>query len=303
MFGLSLSSPTADRIDPYWYSRLSGLKVGFAAILFFLINGFLKSPQFPVMSMLVAGACVILTEMPAFNTHKKKDLIFIGFFILVVLTINIFGACSYFRVGLLLGVGGWAYALYTLLAKNAHIASLVGTLMLIGLVSMQGQPPTDLHSILNEDLFFLEYALAGFLACKVFPNLYDRIVLSATLRLLERDIHFLGRGEGSHSFRRAVLRDLAVIRNALALQHSSVREFVEDVQSLQLLVVDLAKTPDLHKEPLACALRDLHTAISTRQSYTPPTDVTEALSRSYPLLSVHFHRTVLSWNTACSAVR
>jgi hypothetical protein len=77
MFLYSLSS-RLDRIDPYWYARLIGLKAAYLATGLFIANLILK-PASPSVTMLMSAVGILIAEMPAINTPDKKDKIYLEY--------------------------------------------------------------------------------------------------------------------------------------------------------------------------------------------------------------------------------
>ncbi|HEY7805190.1 MAG TPA: hypothetical protein VIC30_12270 [Orrella sp.] len=165
-----------DRVDPYGYARQAGLKVSYVAIIFFLVNAFWKAPTLAVLTMCVAGAGIALIEMPSINTSKKKDVSYIVFTLLTITTVSIFRFFSYFTVLELVAIIGWSYVLYRLIAKDTEKAQVVAIAILIGFVSLEAPGATDFWQWVNQTAFYVQFAVIAFVAHKLFPNRYMRIV-------------------------------------------------------------------------------------------------------------------------------
>lgn len=234
MFVYAVSSPLFDRADPYWVCRLSALKVAYVGVILFILNAFFKSPTFPVLEMLVTTAAVAVTELPSINSQKKKMLAFIGVVVLCVITNSIFGLVSFLKWGLLIGVGVWTFILYHFIAKDRSTANLVGVLILIGIVSLEGDVATDLNGVVNHALFYFEYAAIGLVSLFVFPNLHDRVIKSAFLRLLETDRLWIKGQSNLNEFDAQTLKCLLVIENQANQVQPSFYALMPILKSLQI---------------------------------------------------------------------
>ena len=165
-----------DRVDPYGHARQAGLKVSYVAIIFFLVNAFWKAPTLAVLTMCVTGAGIVLIEMPSINTPKKKDVSYIVFTLLTIITVSIFRFFSYFTVLELVAIVGWSYVLYRLIAKDTEKAQVVAIAILIGFVSLEAPGATDFWQWVNQTAFYVQFAVIAFVAHKLFPNRYMRVV-------------------------------------------------------------------------------------------------------------------------------
>jgi hypothetical protein len=183
MFLYSLSS-RLDRIDPYWYARLIGLKAAYLATGLFIANLILK-PASPSVTMLMSAVGILIAEMPAINTPDKKDKVYLGWVILVCLTIAIFSTTGFLKLPFILTVGAWAYFLYYSLRNKPEVFALVSALLMMGTISQEGLKIGNFFQIWNNTLFILEFSLITFWLHKSFPFLYHKIWLSSLLRGLE----------------------------------------------------------------------------------------------------------------------
>lgn len=299
MFVYSVSNSFIDRIDPYWYSRLTGLKLAYIAVILFFINGFFKSPTFPVLYMLVTAAGAVVTELPPINSPKKKILAYIGVVILCITTNSIFGLVSYLKWGLLIGVGIWALILYRLLAKNAKSANLVGVLLLVGIVSIQGDVATDLNGVINHALFYLEFASVGLIALILFPNFRDRVVKSAALRLLETDVALLNKQISQSEFDERILGALLCIHNEAEQAPKAFYELLPLLKTLQVLVRGCDTYPSQQSLLILTTLQQFHQAIRLTQPIN--LDLTKLNDAQYfePQLAGVLKQFAQAWNAQC----
>ena len=165
-----------DRVDPYGYARQAGVKTAYVAIVFFLVNAFWKAPTLVVLTMCITGAGIILMELPSINSYKKKDLSYIVFTILTIVTVSIFRFFSYFTVLEVVAIIGWSYVLYKLVATDTEKAQVVAIAILIGFVSLEAPGATDFWAWVDQTAFYVQFAVIAFVAHKLFPNRYMRIV-------------------------------------------------------------------------------------------------------------------------------
>lgn len=183
MFIYKLSSKL-DKLDPYWYARLMALKAAYLATGMFIANLLLR-PSMPSVTMLLSGVGVFLAEMPTMNDLDKKDKIYLGYIILISLTVIIFSSTSYMQVPFLIAIAGWAYLLYFVLRKKPEVFSIVSVLLMLATISQEGINTGNYFTTWNTVLFILEFALIGFWLHKMFPFLYHKIWLSSFIRSLE----------------------------------------------------------------------------------------------------------------------
>ena len=299
MFVYAVSSPLFDRADPYWVCRLSALKVAYVGVVLFIVNAFFKSPTVPVLEMLVTAVAVAATELPPMNSRKKKILGYMGIVILCVTTNSIFGMVSYFKWGLLIGVGVWALILYRLIAKDGLTANVVGILILIGIVSLEGDVATDLNGVINHALFYFEYAAAGLLALLLFPNLHDRVIKSAALRLIEADRQFI-RGESNLiEFDDQTITSLLTLENQAAQVEPAIYGLMSFLKSLQIQIRGYSFGQKQNYKSLLEALDVIHHSISQSQAIEM-----DQLAHSTEILRGHKVAATLKdlaeyWNAQC----
>ncbi|RAZ47958.1 hypothetical protein DP175_07165 [Polynucleobacter paneuropaeus] len=299
MFVYAVSSPLFDRADPYWVCRLSALKVAYVGVVLFIVNAFFKSPTVPVLEMLVTAVAVAATELPPMNSRKKKILGYIGIVMLCVTTNSIFGLVSYFKWGLLIGVGVWALILYRLIAKDGLTANVVGILILIGIVSLEGDVATDLNGVINHALFYFEYAAAGLLALLLFPNLHDRVIKSAALRLIEADRQFI-RGESNLiEFDDQTITSLLTLENQAAQVEPAIYGLMSFLKSLQIQIRGYSFGQKQNYKSLLEALDVIHHSISQSQAIEM-----DQLAHSTEILRGHKVAATLKdlaeyWNAQC----
>lgn len=183
MFLYKLSS-WVDRYDPFWYGRLIGLKAAYLAIGLFIANLILQPPT-PTLVMLFSAVGILIAELPSVNDLNKKDNLYLGYVILICMTVAIFSATVYLKGWFILVVSGWSYILYFALRKKPELYALVSAVLMLSLISLEGVNSGDFFKILNTLFFVLEFSLIVFWLHKLFPSLYSRIWLSSILRSLE----------------------------------------------------------------------------------------------------------------------
>ncbi|MBX9598254.1 MAG: hypothetical protein K2X04_06730 [Burkholderiales bacterium] len=172
-----------DCYDPYWYSRLMSLKIGYITIILFIANMFLSPPLAPLV-MLLSGAGVLIIEMPSINDLDKKDNLYLAYIIIICLTVGLFSSYVYLKAWFIVVASGWCYILYNALKKKPELFPIVGVILMLGIMSLEGYNSGNFFDILNRLFFILEFALIVFWAHKFFPNLYHKIWLAATIRNL-----------------------------------------------------------------------------------------------------------------------
>ncbi|MFZ9035930.1 MAG: hypothetical protein ACO2ZM_07415 [Francisellaceae bacterium] len=271
MFIFTLSS-FWDRYDPYWYGRLMGLKLSFIAIVLFMVNAFLKSPFSPVLIMLVAAAGVLLIEMPAINTLKKKDTVYLIFLMLTLITIVIFNVMSYLTLGFLIVAPLWVYVLYSFLSRQPGMIEVVSLIVLLALMSLEGQAATEPYAVFNLILFMLEFSLCAFWAHKLFPFIYLNIYLSASLRSLEAMAQMLDKRSFTAVDNLKQMRHLMVLKNSLSLFETRSYQYLLDEMSKALVwfqadMHDLILSGDLtddKRQRLMLFIKDLIEEIKSR---------------------------------------
>jgi len=183
MFIFRLSS-FFDRIDPYWYCRLIGIKAVYLAIIVFLANTFIK-PPLATLIMLFPAVGALIIEMPSINDYKKKDYAYIAYLIVVIITLSLFGAYVYLKEWFIIAAGAWCFILYSALKKRPELFAVVSVFLLLGIISLEAFNTGNFYIILNEVLFILEFSVIVFWAHKLFPNYYHMVWMSACLRMLE----------------------------------------------------------------------------------------------------------------------
>ncbi|MBT8537990.1 hypothetical protein G6736_00440 [Polynucleobacter paneuropaeus] len=214
-------------------------------------------------------------------------------------TNSIFGLVSYFKWGLLIGVGVWALILYRLIAKDGLTANVVGILILIGIVSLEGDVATDLNGVINHALFYFEYAAAGLLALLLFPNLHDRVIKSAALRLIEADRQFI-RGESNLiEFDDQTITSLLTLENQAAQVEPAIYGLMSFLKSLQIQIRGYSFGQKQNYKSLLEALDVIHHSISQSQAIEM-----DQLAHSTEILRGHKVAATLKdlaeyWNAQC----
>ena len=171
--------------DPYGYGRLMGVKGAYLTIIFFVANLLFKAPHFSVLVMMVAASSVMMIEMPSMNDYRMKDLVYLGYTAIVIVTIILFDLLFYLKVWFILIASVWCYCLYRLLARKPQLFPVVSIVLLLGLMSMESYPTSSLNEAANNVFYFIESAIIGFWAHKLFPNFYFMIYKKTILRQIE----------------------------------------------------------------------------------------------------------------------
>jgi hypothetical protein len=301
MFVYAVSSPLFDRADPYWVCRLSALKVAYVGVILFIVNAFFKSPTFPVLEMLVTTAAVAVTELPSINSHKKKILAFIGVVVLCITTNSIFGLVSFFKWGLLIGVGLWTFILYHFIAKDRATANLVGVLILIGIVSLEGDVATDLNGVINHALFYFEYAAVGLVSLLLFPNLHDRVIKSAVLRLLEIDRNWIKGQSNLNEFDAQTLKSLLAIENQANQVQPSFYALMPILKALQLEIRGNSALKQSQAKALLESIDVIYSAIRSSQPIHISSCILNSESLQDSKLIAVLNELSEHWNSQCLA--
>ena len=209
----SVSNKFLDAYDPFWICRLLSLKVGAAAILLFLCNGFLLAPQSPMFYILTTVIATLASEViPAPNKARKfGNFVFILF--LLATTTMIFGMFSYFRFGLFIVVMTFSYLVLRFMAANPKVAAVPTIMIMWGIVNMSGGA-TDLNSVANNYLYYFEFGAMGAITVLLFPDFTPKVFDSAFLRILGSDVDNVGNLHYKNSDPR-VLSALFMMRSKL----------------------------------------------------------------------------------------
>lgn len=290
-----------DQCDPYWYSRLVALKAVYIAVILFIANMFLQPPLASLI-MLIAAAGVLLTEMPTINDLNKKDNIYLGYIILICLTIVIFASYVYFKVGFIVAATAWCYILYSLLKKTPQLFPVVSLLMILGVMSLEAVNTGNFYVILNEVIFILEFALIVFWAHKLFPNLYHKIWLSATLRTLENlqktiDLGHVSNGKTAFQHYLTARSSLNLIKTRPYLRQAvKVTHYLSYYQYYLLDLVTHNKIKDL--SIIRQDLNQLHLAICLGNQILLA-EILPTQNNVAPLHNGIYTKLVQNWNKIC----
>jgi hypothetical protein len=210
----TISNRFLDPLDPFWICRVLALKAGTAAILMFLCNVFLKSPEMPALYMMTALIGVIGSEVLPADSKLKKLSHFMGIVFLLSTTGLIFGLLSYFKFPLFIFYVSFSYLLLRFLVPNAKAAALPILLIIWGSIQLAGGATTNLVGVANEYLYYFEFSLMCIIAIIFFPDYTPYMVKSAFLRILESDIKSIGKKDNKNSSP-IVLSALHLIRSKL----------------------------------------------------------------------------------------
>lgn len=183
MFIYKLSS-FIDKYDRYWYGRLIALKAAYITVGVFIAN-LLLHPTSPTLTMLLSAVGIIIIEMPTINDLNKKDNLFLGFVILINLTVAIFSSVSFLQLPFIIVIAAWAYLLYFALRKKPELFTIVSALLMLATIAQEGNNTGNYFAIWDQALFILEFSLICFWLHKLFPFLYHYIWLSSFMRSLE----------------------------------------------------------------------------------------------------------------------
>ena len=248
-----------DRVDPYGYSRLMALKSIYIAIVLFIANLFLRPPMASLV-MLIAGAGIIIIELPSINTFKKKDTIYLAYIILVSLTIALFAAYVYIPSLFILFAACWCYILYSLISKNPALFPIGSVILMLGLISLKGYNSGNFYLILNELIFFAEFAVIVFWAHKLFPNFYYKVWHKATILSIETMQNMLKNQHSAES--RTLFKHYYQAKNVLPLltKFPQIRQMVAITNWLSYYhyyLADLLSTSSSDRGLLATLEHDL----------------------------------------------
>lgn len=258
MFFYRLSS-RLDRIDPYWYARLLGLKAAYIATGLFIANLILR-PDSASLVMLFSAIGALLAELPSMDTLDKKDNVYLAWVILVCLTVAIFTTTGFMQVPFLLTVGAWAYFLYYSLRKKPELFALVSALLMMGAISQEGLKIGNYFGIWNQTIFIFEFSLITFWLHKLFPFMYHKIWLSSVLRSLETLLALLHSNdiEQSKKLRKHSVVSLSAL-NLLAKRKyfTSCKTIHADISALHFYFYKLIYNFEHEEVDLAPAISDI----------------------------------------------
>ncbi len=295
-----------DRYDPYWYSRLMSLKIAYITIILFIAN-MLLSPPLASLIMLLSGAGVLIIEMPSINDLDKKDNLYLAYIVIICLTVGLFSSYVYLKGWFIVVASGWCYILYSALKKKPELFPIVGVILMLGIMSLEGYNSGNFFDILNRLFFIVEFALIVFWAHKFFPNLYHKIWLAALTRNLAGLQQMLTKISVDEAT--LVLKHNWNARNVSALLKRK-KYYVESSQVTDLLgeyyfyVTDLIvnkTTPSPELNLIANDLGLLARAICQKSNYPAQFNG----YHNYPDLATHnelFTQLYQHWNKICSHV-
>mgnify|MGYP000010458711 FL=1 len=295
-----------DRFDPYWYSRLMSLKIAYITIILFIANMLLSPPLAPLV-MLLSGAGVLIIEMPSINDLDRKDNLYLAYIIIICLTVGLFSSYVYLKGWFIIVAAGWCYILYSVLKRKPELFPIVGVILMLGIMSLEGYNSGNFFDILNRLFFIVEFALIVFWAHKFFPHLYHKIWLSALIRNLVGLQHMLN--EISVNEATLVIKHNWNARNVSALLKRKAYYF-ESIQLTNLLgeyyfyVTDLIvnkTTPSPELNLIANDLELLESAIRQRSNYPAQFNG----YHNHPDLAIHnelFTQLYYQWNKICAHV-
>lgn len=187
-----------ESFDPYGYSRLMGFKAVYTAIILYIANMLIQPPLAPLI-MLLSAAGALIVEMPTINDLKKKDLIYLGYLILISITVGVFSTYIPFNFVFIMAVSTWGYLLYSALQKQPSLFPIVSVLLMLGIMSLEAVNTANFFIILTELKYIWAFGIIVFFAHKLFPNYYHRMWRNAILRNLEESFYSLRRANNSNS--------------------------------------------------------------------------------------------------------
>ncbi|MDD3266885.1 MAG: hypothetical protein PHC75_06900 [Burkholderiales bacterium] len=197
MFTLKLNK-LFERFDPYGYSRLMGFKAVYTAIILYIANMLIQPPLAPLI-MLLSAAGALIIEMPTINNLKKKDLIYLGYLILISITVGVFSSYIPFNIVFIIAVSTWGYLLYIALQKQPSLFPIVSILLMLGIMSLEAINTANFFIILTEIKYIWAFGIIVFFAHKFFPNYYHRMWRNAVLRNLEETSYSLNNINNANS--------------------------------------------------------------------------------------------------------
>lgn len=262
----SVSNKYLDAYDPFWICRLLSLKVGSAAILLFLCNGFLLAPQAPMFFILTTAIAVLASEaIPAPNRARRFTNFVVIVFLLATSTM-IFGMFSYFRFGLFFVVLAFSYLVLRYMAANPKVAAVPTVMIMWGIVNLNGGS-TDLNAVANNYLYYIEFGLMGAITVLFFPDFTSKVFDSAFLRILAADVENIGNPHYRNSDPRVL--------SALFMMHSKLPALPQRYGTLYEATIvfqnAFMKPHDLsHEEILLAksALSELMLAVNAQLPYS-----------------------------------
>lgn len=224
----SVSNKFLDTYDPFWICRLLSLKVGVAAILLFLCNGFLLAPQSPTFYVLTTVIATLASEViPAPNKVRKFANFSLILFLLATSTM-VFGMFSYFRVGLFFVVMTFTYLVLRFMAANPKVAAVPTIMIMWGIVNLNGGS-TDVNAVANNYMYYFEFGLMGAITVLLFPDFTPKVFDSAFLRILSADVENIGNPHYKNSDPRVL--------SALFMMHSKLKSLPECYTTLYEAII------------------------------------------------------------------
>ena len=115
----------------------------------------LLSPPLAPLIMLLSAAGVLIIEMPSINDFDKKDNLYLAYIIIICLTVGLFSSYVYLKGWFIVVASGWCYILYNMLKKKPELFPIVGIILMLGIMSLEGYNSGNFFDILNRLLLFL----------------------------------------------------------------------------------------------------------------------------------------------------
>ena len=304
MFLFKLSS-WLDRYDPYWYSRLMSLKIVVIAIVLFMVNA-LTQPLLSPLFMLIAGAGALIIEMPTINTLDKKDNVYLGYLLLMCITVGLFSSYVILRGWFIVAVAGWAYILYMALKKAPQLYAIVSVVIMLGVMAQEGLNLGNFYIILNELAFILEFAFFIFWTHKLYPRMYHNIWFSSILRSLETLQKALKCGSISIDERQLLFKHLQTARSSIELLRDKpyLREVVSITNWLSYYhyyLPQLLEDSKVSSQELNQVLVDLARLEAGVRNHQPIL-INLDQDLSVPIHHEYFNKLTSNWNKLCAPV-
>ena len=304
MFLFKLSS-WLDRYDPYWHSRLMSLKIVVIAIVLFMVNA-LTQPLLSPLFMLIAGAGALIIEMPTINTLDKKDNVYLGYILLMCITVGLFSSYVILRGWFIVAVAGWAYILYMALKKAPQLYAIVSVVIMLGVMAQEGLNLGNFYIILNELAFILEFAFFIFWTHKLYPRMYHNIWFSSILRSLETLQKALKCGSISIDERQLLFKHFQTARSSIELLRDKpyLREVVSITNWLSYYhyyLPQLLEERNVSSQELNQVLVDLARLEAGVRNHKPIL-INLDQDLSVPIHHEYFNKLTSNWNKLCAPV-
>lgn len=287
----TISNRFLDLYDPFWICRTLSLKMGTVAILLFLCNAFLLAPFSSVPFILTALVGTAATEILPTNSKAKKLGALFAIVIMLAIPSTLFGLFSYLKLGLFLLVISFTYFALRFMAINTKAAAVPVMMLVWGMMQLAGGAATDLVGVMNNLLYYFEFAMMGALTVIFFPNFTPYIFKSAFMRVMEHDVEKLGSQKFKNSDPK-VLSALSMMRSKLSMLPDAYRLLYDSVIQFQSDCMNQLNLSEEDQHLVKSVLMTLIDAVGHQTVFSDDNNHLTQLETKHPRLHASLRRLI-----------